>query len=153
MTRIQEIFTDLIFPPLLKIDFSDDPKNNLVRIDRVVLRNKIARAIWLTYASVTSLILLWLTIFAFGHTNLLTEQLFEDVFVLLIVSLFRPKKFQDGFLHGLEQILLVRDFFSDSEILKKYWNAVVDENRYLHKLEILAATKLMEKRISSQKIP
>ena len=146
------ILSDLISQSPLRIDFSDDPKNNLIRINRVLLRNKIARVIWITYISIVSLILFWLTVASIYSPKGFDLSLFGCWFVYFVLFPFRPKKINAGFVKGLENVLLVRELFSSTAILKQYWNAVVEEKRSLHELEIVAAQKSLEKILSSQKI-
>ena len=148
----KSLLSDLLFQPPLRIDFSDDPQNNMARINRALLRNKAARIIWGTYTSILSLILLWLTISSLQSATMIDLSLFEDWLCLSVVFWFRPRKIHAGFLNGIENILLVRDLFSATATLKQYWNAVVEEKRSLHELEIVAAQKSLEKMLSSQKI-
>ena len=146
------LLSDLFLQPPLRIDFSDDPQNNLTRINRALLRNKAARIIWGTYTSILFLILLWLTIYSLQSGTKIDLSLFEDLLGLSVVFWFRPRKIHAGFLNGIENILLVRELFSSTAILKRYWNAVVEEKRAMHELEIVAAQKYLEKMLSSQKI-
>ena len=147
------LLSDLIFQPPLRVDFSDEPQNNLARINRVLLRNKIARIVWWFFSTVFVVFLFLLTVFAFvSLNNNIVEQFVEDSVCLAIIWLCKPTKIHAAFLEGIENILFARDLFSATNILKQYWNAVIEAKRPIHELEIVAAQKLLEKRLSSQKI-
>ena len=146
------LLSDLIFQRPLRIDFSDDPQNNLARINRALLRNKTERIIWVTYISIVSLILFWLTVVSIYSPKGFDLSLFGYWFIYFVLFPFRPQKINAGFVKGLENVLLVRELFSSTTILKQYWNAVVEEKRSPHELEIVAAQKALEKMLSSQKI-